>query len=86
MNNCSIKCKNNCQVNCLTDNPELDATDGAHPAWWRGCDYGCEIMVQNINKIIDALESGKNFNGNFANRSLEDLKNRINKLYINKNL
>lgn len=21
------------------DNPELDATDGAHPAWWRGHDY-----------------------------------------------
>jgi chromosome segregation ATPase len=21
------------------DNPEFDATDGAHPAWWRGHDY-----------------------------------------------
>ena len=23
------------------DDPEWDATDAAHPAWWRGCDYGC---------------------------------------------
>ena len=22
------------------DDPVLDGTDGAHPAWWRGCDYG----------------------------------------------
>ena len=22
------------------DDPQFDGTDGAHPAWWRGCDYG----------------------------------------------
>jgi hypothetical protein len=22
------------------DDPTLDGTDGAHPAWWRGCDFG----------------------------------------------
>lgn len=24
---------------CYPDDPELDATEGAHPAWWRGHDY-----------------------------------------------
>lgn len=23
----------------MTDDPTFDATDGAHPAWWRGHDY-----------------------------------------------
>lgn len=26
------------------DAPDLDATDGAHPAWWRGHDAGCRGM------------------------------------------
>lgn len=43
-------------VSCLAeaatrgDNPDLDATDGAHPAWWRGNESGS-------NATADALAS-----------------------------
>jgi len=29
----------------LADNPDFDATDGAHPAWWRGHDHGARGMA-----------------------------------------
>ena len=32
------------------DDAEADATDGAHPAWWRGCDHGvmmtCKVLAE----------------------------------------
>jgi hypothetical protein len=37
------------------DHQELDATDGAHPAWWRGYDYGStqwRLMAEQT--LIDA--------------------------------
>ena len=33
-----------------TDVYEMDGTDGAHPAWWRGCDYGASRMVEELAK------------------------------------
>ena len=32
--------------NCIPDDPELDATDRAHPAWWRGHDYTFRQMMR----------------------------------------
>ena len=32
------------------DNPEFDATDGAHPAWWRGHDYVSARFKEEIDK------------------------------------
>jgi hypothetical protein len=32
------------------DNPDLDGTDGAHPAWWRGNDAGVHSAAQIILK------------------------------------
>jgi len=86
MSNCIKKCRNNCQTSCLADNPEFDATDGAHPAWWRGCDHGGEMTVKAINKIMDTLESGEDFAGCFGSESLENLKNRLKRLYSSINL
>lgn len=42
------------------DNPIWDATDGAHPAWWRGDDHGHEQTVFHVNKILDGnfIEDG----------------------------
>jgi hypothetical protein len=37
------------------DNPEFDATDGAHPAWWRGCDYGYEKAAASLREGIQNL-------------------------------
>lgn len=36
----------------MIDDPEFDATDAAHPAWWRGCDHGCKQMAIRVQKII----------------------------------
>lgn len=37
----------------VEDNPENDATDFAHPAWWRGNDAGVFTLCTLINKILD---------------------------------
>ncbi|TPJ86916.1 MULTISPECIES: hypothetical protein [unclassified Mesorhizobium] len=35
------------------DDPELDATDGAHPAWWRGHDHTATVFCKLVNDILD---------------------------------
>jgi chromosome segregation ATPase len=35
------------------DDPEMDATDGAHPAWWRGNDAGVAGAVRIVNEALD---------------------------------
>jgi hypothetical protein len=52
------------------DNPELDATDGAHPAWWRGYDYGssqwrmlAENTLTNVAGLLDDLAQGGAYSG-----------------------
>jgi len=32
------------------DRPEYDATDAAHPAWWRGHDNGCKGAIELVRK------------------------------------
>lgn len=38
------------------DNEELDGTDAAHPAWWRGNDAGVAQVCAQINAILDGAE------------------------------
>lgn len=40
------------------DNSELDATDGAHPAWWRGHDHATKVFCQKVNEILDGKDDG----------------------------
>lgn len=40
------------------DNPNLDCTDAAHPAWWRGCDHGSAGMIREVQKILDGQDDG----------------------------
>lgn len=35
----------------LRDNPSDDATDAAHPAWWRGHDNGANGMAKLVEKL-----------------------------------
>lgn len=37
-----------------------DATDFAHPAWWRGQDHAFNVMCKQVNDILDGVkpESG----------------------------
>lgn len=69
----------------LKDDPEFDATDAAHPAWWRGNDYGVLQTVSVINKIIDDLES-KDVNvvvpHSFGSEEINKLQDRLNSIYL----
>lgn len=38
------------EVVALRDDPEWDATDGAHPAWWRGHDYVSARFKEELDK------------------------------------
>lgn len=38
------------------DNEELDGTDAAHPAWWRGNDAGVSQVCAKINAILDGAD------------------------------
>lgn len=37
-------------------NEELDGTDAAHPAWWRGNDAGVAQVCAQINAILDGAD------------------------------
>jgi hypothetical protein len=69
-------------VRVLPDDPGWDATDGAHPAWWRGSDAGVEGAVAAINKVLDNLEQGQPHTGHFSGASLEALKRRLELLLL----
>ena len=43
----------------IPDIPELDATDGAHPAWWRSHEHTVKTLCQKINDIIDGKDNGE---------------------------
>ena len=38
------------------DNEELDGTDAAHPAWWRGQDYGAVSICRALTEVLDGKE------------------------------
>jgi len=38
------------------DNPFYDATDGAHPAWWRGSDYSIDRVVETLHNLLDGKQ------------------------------
>lgn len=54
------------------DSPDLDATDGAHPAWWRGEEYGVLSAVRAVNKWLD----GESLSGAYR-EPLQMLRTRI---------
>ena len=41
------------RLRLVYDDPSLDATDGAHPAWWRGSDAGVAGAVRIVNEALD---------------------------------
>jgi chemotaxis regulatin CheY-phosphate phosphatase CheZ len=69
-------------VRTIPDDPGRDATDAAHPAWWRGQDYGCEMTVAAINRVLDGLEQGRPHPGHFGSQALEALKRRLEQLLL----
>lgn len=47
------------EVAALRDDPEFDATDGAHPAWWRGHDYVSARFKEELDKARKERDDAK---------------------------
>lgn len=60
------------QIN-IPDNPDLDATDGAHPAWWRGEEYGARSVVREMLKVL----TEPRHNGKFSSSEMNELREKI---------
>lgn len=44
------------------DDPMLDATDWAHPAWWRGHEHTTQVFCDLVHKILDGRDDGAGAN------------------------
>ncbi len=71
-----MKCSDTCCAD-KHDNPELDCTDFAHPAWWRGNDAGVASLVQIINGILDEPFLAEARGGTFGYPPLNALRTRL---------
>jgi hypothetical protein len=56
------------------DDPDLDGTDGAHPAWWRGSDHACDMAATRLYGAIIGTDDG---NGVLAHPGLERIRRWI---------
>lgn len=56
------------------DAPELDGTDDAHPAWWRGSKAGVAGACERIENALGGRDSGA---GVLGNARLESLRRRV---------
>ncbi len=56
------------------DDPDADATDAAHPAWWRGNDAGVAVTVARLTDILDGKDDGE---GVIGYAPLEALRRRL---------
>jgi hypothetical protein len=50
------------QVVTIPDDPELDGTDWAHPAWWRGHDHTTKVFCHLVTEILDGKDDGTGVN------------------------
>jgi hypothetical protein len=49
-------------IRTLPDAPEVDATEFAHPAWWRGHEYSVLVMCGLVTEILDGRDNGSGAN------------------------
>lgn len=68
------------QTTLRQDNPFWDATDYAHAAWWRGCDYGCQTTANALQTIA---VTGKH-SGVFGGKEIEEAAQAIMTLHKQK--
>lgn len=64
------------EVERLRDDPECDATDLAHPAWWRGNDAGVHATVEVIRRVLDSGLDG----GVSGYKPLQEIRERVERL------
>lgn len=56
------------------DDPEMDGTYAAHPAWWRGNRRGVQAACEVLNKVLDGKDDGA---GSMGGNELEALRRRL---------
>lgn len=56
------------------DNAAWDATDAAHPAWWRGQEHGVRSACRRMAQVLDGQDDG---GGVISGRELEALRRRL---------
>lgn len=56
----------------LDDDPDLDGTDAAHPAWWRGQEAGFDGAMGMIEKALTERPAGV-----ISNERWQALRERI---------
>lgn len=59
----------------LKDNPDFDATDAAHPAWWRGNDAGVEAAC---DQVLAMLSTGRR--GSYGSPKLTAISEKVERL------
>lgn len=57
----------------LADDPELDCTDFAKPAWWRGEAYGSSAAIAAVTRILDGKDDGRGV----ANEPWQSVRTRL---------
>jgi len=62
----------------LGDDPALDGTDFAHPAWWRGEEHATTMVVERLERIFAGGDDGS---GVLNHDGLERLRRRILRLW-----
>ncbi len=58
----------------IADYPDNDCTDFAHPAWWRGYDYGCSRLIWYINELLDKKVHE---DGSMGYEGMQELRKRL---------
>lgn len=58
----------------IPDNPYMDGTDAAHPAWWRGNERGVQVACEFLNIVLDGKDNGS---GTMGGKELEALRRRL---------
>lgn len=60
-------------VRMFYDDPAMDGSDAAHPAWWRGNEVGVLTVVRIVNALLDR----EPHRGTFGCSELEQMAQRI---------
>jgi hypothetical protein len=55
------------------DDPDLDGTEAAHPAWWRGHEYAAAALCRKVNEVLDGKDDGRGV----ANEPWEGARRRL---------
>ena len=69
---------NSARLNMAQDNPSLDGTPLAHPAWWRGHEHTLEVICDKISRILDGNDNGVGVN----REPWQSIRTRLRELVI----